>query len=344
MKKKIQIGLVLIGLANACQSSKVDRITYHDTSDTSSLYFAPTMEQELPTGKNAVYAVSFPLAWQQVRQELKISGKINTASSDLRMLDDSKNVNDALNDDDYEREIEWDGRTLRVNTKQEVNLTFVPAYEDLPGGITFDRIDVDAFGTSGFQNIAHRNLLDITAYRDNDRFILRLLPMEQEHEIYLFKADSVYSTFQQMYADMREFCRHAELVKHAGGQQSWIYQLTDIDVVRIPKINFDQRHRFRQFLNALFFVKRKEYNISDATQEISFGLNQHGVSMKSEAEIIVNDGAYPTEDPPLPKQLIFDKPFYIVMKKNDMENPYFALYVKDTTLMEKGKTKGKTTP
>lgn len=320
----------------ACQSPQVNQIVYDEIPDTGNLHFAPTMQEVLPEDKNSVYAVSFPLAWQIVRQQLGIMGAVNTESDDLSRLDGSKTVDKALDDDDYEREIEWDDRLLRVKTKQEVNLTFAPSFEDLPHGLTFDSIRVDAFGTSGFQNMEYTNRLDIAAYRDDDRFALRLRTMEPDHEIYLFKADSVYGTFQQMYTDLREACRHRG--------ESWRHQLTDMDAVVIPKINFDQFHRFNQFIKTHFSVMLKKYVIVDASQQVSFSLNQHGVSMKSEAEIIVNDGAYPPDETPAPKHLIFDKPFYILMKKTDMENPYFVLYVADAALMESQNTKGEMTP
>src|SRR5690606_18155216 len=141
----------------ACQSPQVNQIVYDEIPDTGNLYFAPTMQEVLPEDKNSVYAVSFPLAWQIVRQQLGIMGAVNTESDDLSRLDGSKTVDKALDDDDYEREIEWDDRLLRVKTKQEVNLTFAPSFEDLPHGLTFDSIRVDAFGTSGFQNMEYTN-------------------------------------------------------------------------------------------------------------------------------------------------------------------------------------------
>ncbi|MBD1433930.1 hypothetical protein H8B06_13915 [Sphingobacterium sp. DN00404] len=314
---------------HACQSPRINQTTYDVTLDTGSLYFAPTMQQELPMGKNAVYAVSFPLAWQVVRKELNISGQVNTESADLHKLDGSKSIKKALDEDDYERKIVREGRMLSVTTKQEVNLHFVPAFVDFPNGITFDGKTVNAFGTSGFQNAEYMNRLHIAAYRDDDHFILQLLPKEQDHELFLFKTDTVYSTFEQMYADLLAACRHER------GQ----HQLTDLDVVYIPKIEFDERHQFHQFLKKIFFVKKKDYSITGAQQQITFGLNQHGVSMKTEAEIIINDGAYPMDDPPVPKQLVFDKPFYILMRKTDMENPYMALYVTNADILEKEKTR-----
>lgn len=321
----------------ACQAP-TNQIAYDETLDNGNLYFAPTMQQKLPTDENAVYAVSFPLAWQTVRKELKMSGPVNSESAELRMLDGSKTIEKALNDDDYELEIERKGRRLHVKTRQEVHLTFVPSFESYPNGLVFDGIPVHTFGTRGFQNIDYINRIDIAAYRDDDRFILRLIPMEQEHELYLFKADSTYATFEQMHADLLTFCRNADAGKSAGGTGSWRYELTDMDEVNIPKVNFDNHHQFQQFLDAIFFVKRKEYIIADAIQQIAFGLNEHGVSMKTEADIITHDGAYPPEDPPIPKQLVFDKPFYMVMKKAEMESPYFALYIANAALLEKEST------
>lgn len=323
----IKLCVLLSLLTIGCQSSPINQTVYAATPDSVDLYFGPTMQQELPTGRNAVYAASLPLAWQAVRKELNLLDGVHTKSADLRMLDVSETVESTLDEDDYERDITRRGQFLHVKTKQEVNLSFIPSFEDFPQGLPFDDIIVNAFGTRGFQNPAYINQLHIAAYRDDNRFILRLTPPQQEHELFLFKADSAYSTFQQMYSDLVAACRHEG--------NDWRHQLTDLDEVVIPKVNFDQHHQFQQLLKAEFFVRQQKYTIADATQQIAFELNEHGVSMKTEAEIIVNDGAFPPAHTPVPKRLIFDKPFYIVMKKADMESPYFALYIANATLLEK---------
>lgn len=325
----------------ACQSPKAyekTAISVAAIADSAVLHFAPTMQHVIPSDRNAVYAASLPLAWQAVRDELKMSARVNTASADLAMLDGSKTIEKTLNNDDYELEIERQGRRFHVKTRQEVHLTFVPSFESYPNGLVFDDVPVHTFGTRGFQNTDYINRMDIATYRDDDRFILRLIPMEQEHELYLFKADSTYTTFEQMYADLLASCRDTDAEKHVGGAGSWRYELTDVDEVNIPKVIFDNHHQFQQLSGVLFSVKRKEYTIAEATQQIAFGLNEHGVSMKTEADIVVLDGAYPPEDPPIPKRLIFDKPFYIVMKKAEMANPYFTLYVANAALLEKEST------
>ncbi len=321
------LGLLLSVSAIRCQSPHVNQTAYATLPDTSDLYFAPTMQEVLPADQNAVYAASFPLAWQAIRQELRLSDGVNTESKDLRMLDGSKTVKEALNEDDYEQDITRRGQFLHVKTRQEVNLSFIPSFEDFPSGLHFEETTVNAFGTRGFQNASHGSQVHISFYRDDNRFGLRLVPPGQEHEVLLFKADSVYSTFQQMYSDLSEAGYHTS--------KGWKHQLTDVDEVVIPKVNLDQFHQFQQFLHVEFFYRQKKYTIEDATQQIAFELNEHGISMKTEAEIIVNDGASPPEETPVPKRLVFDKPFYIVMKKADMKNPYMILYIADASLLEK---------
>lgn len=321
--------LLLTVPATGCQSVSVNQTLYAATPDTSGLYFAPTMQEVLPTDQNAVYAASFPLAWQAIRKELRLSDDVNTASKDLRMLDGSETVKDALNEDDYERDITRRGQFLHVKTGQEVNLSFIPSFEDFPGGLHFGETTVNAFGSRGFQNAGHGSQVHISFYQDDNRFALRLIPPGQEHEVLLFKADSVYSTLQQMYTDLLEAGHHTS--------ERWQQQLTDMDEVVIPKVDVDRNHQFQQFLNSVFSFKRKKYTIADATQQITFVMNEHGVSMKTEAEIVINDGSSPPEDTPVSKRLIFDKPFYIVMKKTDRKNPYMILYVADASLLEKNK-------
>ncbi len=41
-----------------------------------------------------------------------------------------------------------------------------------------------------------------------------------------------------------------------------------------------------------------------------------------------------TKEKPRPKKLFFDKPFVIVLKRNDSKMPYFISWIKNAELME----------
>ena len=316
----------------ACQSAQPSGVLTEaqNTPDSTGFFFAPTMQQQLPAGQNAVYAVSLPLAWQAARQELAAVGPIITESTALQALDGSPTVAGALDDSDYQREITWKRRTLTVKTKQQVHRRFIPSFMDMPKGISFNGTKVDAFGTNGFQNMEYANRIDIIAYRDDARFLLRLnfpdtAATASQHELYLFKADSLYKNFEAMYRDLQASCVQAQSLPEQ--------QLTDLDVLAIPKIYFDEQRNFPELKEARFMADGDEYELTEAKQQISLSMNQHGLSMKTEAEIVINDGAYPMEDMPEPKNLVFDKPFYLLMKKAGKENPYLVLYIANTDLL-----------
>jgi hypothetical protein len=63
-----------------------------------------------------------------------------------------------------------------------------------------------------------------------------------------------------------------------------------------------------------------------AAQDIMFKLNEKGAMVKSTSNMIAAA---------IPKQLIFNRPFLIYLKKKNGKWPYFAMWVDNAELMEK---------
>jgi hypothetical protein len=85
-----------------------------------------------------------------------------------------------------------------------------------------------------------------------------------------------------------------------------------------------------------FLVEKMPYEIIEAKQRIAFHLDHTGAIIEDESIMAADaaaEGAF--EDTPLPQKLVFDKPFYILLKKKDNPNPYFVAYVQNTEIMMK---------
>src|SRR5690606_41245205 len=128
----IKLCVLLSLLTIGCQSSPINQTVYAATPDSVDLYFGPTMQQELPTGPNAVYAASLPLAWQAARKELNLLDGVHTKSADLRMLHVTATLESTVDEDDYGRDITRRGQSPHVRTKQEVHLALPPSLEQAP--------------------------------------------------------------------------------------------------------------------------------------------------------------------------------------------------------------------
>ena len=70
-------------------------------------------------------------------------------------------------------------------------------------------------------------------------------------------------------------------------------------------------------------------------QRTAFVLNEKGAEVESETIMAVTDSTSAVMERPQPKNLIFDKPFLILLKRTDSKNPYFAMFVANNELMEK---------
>lgn len=332
------ICLLVAGLMiAACQSPKASEKTCKDDTpivDSNVLHFIPTMQHPIPSDRNAVYAASLPLAWRVLRQELKATTPIQTDATSLSLLDNMSTQVDALNNTDYQRKVTRFGDGIRVETRQKVDLTFEPAFDDLPGQLRFDSIPVSAFGSRGEQNAAHPHQVDILIYRNDNHFAVRLNPLEHDHEILLFKAECPFEDFAQMYQVLQKEHQQGER-ERMHPAQLWRYQLTDEDELVIPKITFDKQYSYPEYAGKTFALQQKKYTLQEVSQNIAFAINEYGVSMETGATVIVNMGAIPSDDRPTPKMLLFDKPFYVIMKKSDRISPYLVLYVSNSLLLEK---------
>ena len=89
-----------------------------------------------------------------------------------------------------------------------------------------------------------------------------------------------------------------------------------------------------------FKANHTNFTILEAHQQNAFILNEIGAEVKS----VVDIAADATEEieKPKPKMMIFNKPFVVLLKRKDAENPYFGVYIANDELLKKIKTTGNT--
>ena len=86
----------------------------------------------------------------------------------------------------------------------------------------------------------------------------------------------------------------------------------------------------------VFEANTKTYEILKAWQRTAFKLDEAGAEVKSEAEVVCVLGIEQEEETkPTPKKMIFDKPFFVMLRRADATNPYFCLYVANPELLVK---------
>ena len=79
----------------------------------------------------------------------------------------------------------------------------------------------------------------------------------------------------------------------------------------------------------------KDLVILSALQNIRFELNEKGARLRSESHMAIGCAASP--EPEAPRMMIFDKPFLVMLARQDAQVPYFALWVENAELMVQGR-------
>lgn len=80
-----------------------------------------------------------------------------------------------------------------------------------------------------------------------------------------------------------------------------------------------------------------DWLVEMAYQRTAFLLNENGAEVESEVAMDAEGGEdlETEEEKPLPKAMIFDKPFLVFLKRNDSQYPYFAMLVANSEVLKK---------
>ncbi len=81
-----------------------------------------------------------------------------------------------------------------------------------------------------------------------------------------------------------------------------------------------------------FECNKLAYVISKAYQQISFKLDRGGAEVQSKSEIVVSTESA-RKIAKNPKNMIFNKPFLVLLKRKDNPNPYFYSWIENSELM-----------
>jgi hypothetical protein len=116
--------------------------------------------------------------------------------------------------------------------------------------------------------------------------------------------------------------------------------------LKVPLLNFRLTKDYEELLQKHIQCSNTTLNgqlFVMVRQLIQFKLDEEGAKIKSETVMSADTtGTRLGHEPHEPPQLIFDKPFLILMERKGAQNPYFALWVDNTELLapfspEKGK-------
>ena len=294
--------------------------------------FVTTLENPISENKNIIYAPAFLYAWDKIKEKLKspiISGVKNSA--DFNILNKSISHQNSLTDKEYSATAEIADGAIIARAFFNKTLPFETKLEVLEEPINFGTTKVSAFGMYYYSEDAIK-LTQILYYKDDNNFILKLVPKDNQHEIILVKGLDKYQTLTEA---VKLTNNRVAQGKHEQMKKEflWKYQIAHEDKFAIPSIKFNIATHYKNIEGQAFSTSdNKKHKVVEAYQRTGFILNENGAVVESEAVVEVDSasaGAIITH----PKRMIFDNPFLIIIKRVDKTNPYFVMKVQNAELL-----------
>jgi hypothetical protein len=333
-------GIVLLLLSVGCKEKEAKK-EWSDLPVATSLDslketdFVPTLENPFKPERNTVYAAALLYAWDTITKLLP--GAIDEEHNytiDFNLLRRSNSFKNSLAHDEYSVKTEVGEGYILAEAFFNKTLPFPAKMEKADEPMLFSGQKVNAFGMYGANK-------DITAYSqllfydNDDRFLLKFSPKDEKHELWLMKAADTDSTLTQVVKRAKEWKAIGET--EAGNTKlAWKYSFNEDDLFSIPEIKFNIYTNYKKIEGQFFYVQGKEKVIKTAYQRTGFILNETGAVAESHAVMAVVDSAGPMRvEQPQPKKMVFDKSFYIILKRKDSENPYFVMRVANAELLVK---------
>lgn len=296
--------------------------------------FIPTLEHKISMDNNSVYCATFLYAWDEIRKQINSPLTISDEYFDLKLLDNSASFKNVLKSNEYKVSGEVDGDLLKARAEFNKSLPFEVKLQSFKNKLTFDGQKVSSFGVYGYDDYEQLKIVQIIYYKNDNNFIIKLLPKDKEHEIILFKTDQSFNSIAEMNNEIKKL---TEIGKAEMKNQkiSWKYLYNEEDRVVIPKFNFNIETNYTNLEGNRFSSNKQNFQIETAWQRTAFVLDESGAEIESEAVAAALEEMGEKHEKPKPKRMIFDKPFLVLLKRTDAQNPYFGLWTTNAELMIK---------
>ncbi len=168
----------------------------------------------------------------------------------------------------------------------------------------------------------------ILEYRDQDNFLIGIKLKDSKDQIFLAKGfDMDYP--EQVVKVLRE---------KAPAQKSDQFTLGSpmqhSDVFQAPFLSLSHERDYEEMLGKVLQnrIEGREYFIDVMKEKIKFDMDEKGARVENEAVIVMRETSMPAQQEN--KIMILNKPYWVLMKRFDSNNPYFILGVNNTQLMK----------
>jgi len=313
--------LTLLILISSCKSKLENESIFPEVKNVTELKntdFVPTLESSFEIKNNIIYGATIPFAWNEIRNEIGTT-LTDFSSKQLKEINDTKSYINVLKNNEYETSVEVDEKEIRAKAYFRKSLPFEEPLTRFDKSLTFGNSNVESFGFWSSCSFAKINY-----FNDENDFSISLFPKNKEHEIILILQKENKSDFKQY------FQRYNQQRKLAKNQRIFF---NDNDKVEIPIIEYNLEKSFEKIVESTFKANNEKFKMFEAYQRNAFILNENGAEVESETEMSAD--AVEEMERPKPKMMIFNKPFVVLLKRKDAENPYFGVYIANDELLKK---------
>jgi hypothetical protein len=306
----------------------------------------PHLECEITPGKNVLWCATFQIAWNKLYDLLGGPIQWPDAPEMVNILNRRPVTRRDLDEASYVVVAGWttnDSNDIRQKIAPELNRRFKGAaspelpprldsvppqrlisytylFRELPFQRAFDRMrrahqfngrPVESFGI--FQllpedkseaKMAEQVL--VYDFRGEDDFIIELKTQSKSDRLILAKIPASPTLAETVKAVQS---RLAPGAPHPMQQHADLF---------IPVIDFDVLRNYKELTG-------KGSLLEMALQQIRFKLTERGAVLRSEAAIVAKAMSL--------RNLVFDKPFLVMLQRTDVSQPYFALWVANAELL-----------
>ena len=330
--KKISITLAIILTTFTSCDNKFSEV--RNLSEFKKTDFIPTMEHKINNKRNSVYCVTLLYAWDEIREKINLPLEIPEEYPDLTMLNASNSFVDALKSNEYTVSGNIDGDLITANAEFSKSLPFEIKLDDFKNRLVFDGQSVASFGITEYSDYQKREMVKIVYYKNDNNFIIKLLPKDKNNEIILFKTEQSFNSMAEMVNEIEKLTEIGK-TEEKNEKLRWKYHYAGEDEVVIPKFNFNIETNYSTLEGNKFKTEKTSYLIERTWQRTAFILDESGAEIKSVVEMAAADAEPEDDETPKPKKMIFDSPFLILLKHTNAKNPYFGLWITNSELMIK---------
>lgn len=280
---------------------------------------------------NNLWVGTLDIAWKELESQLEMD-KIDLQDGNLPVVDDlnsSTFTKDMLDSNDYSILVErTETQGYKIDTSLNKELNFAIPFDNFSDMYEWTFGDseeiIKYFGINNASSEEMNKNVEILFFnRENensarsDDFAIKLKTKEGD-EIILYRTNE-NKNFDEYYKDIQN-----KASSYTGSKE-----FLEGDELRVPFVRVNGMIAHNELYGK--FIKDTNMFFTDVIQNVNFNLNDKGCNLSSEVTLVTEVTGIGME----PRFCYFDDQFVIFMKEANSDQPYFALKVDNTDVLEK---------